>query len=125
VPPSCGPLSGITLGLERMTTTHLVVLAIDLSDMPLAQLRRLAEQAEAGIGVVPVTPEHFEPLAAIYPKEAERIAQSCLSSGQFAMHKFAAELLKLGLLKKYRLAEAERAFYRNLNTPADVERTAQ
>ncbi len=120
VPPSRGPLSGIALALERMNTTHLLALAIDLPDMPVGHLQKLAGLVEPGRGVIPMTPEHFEPLAAIYPKEAESTARTFLSSQQLAMQSLAAALVRLGLVKEYRVAEAERAFYRNLNTPADV-----
>jgi molybdenum cofactor guanylyltransferase len=120
VPPSRGPLSGIALALERINTTHLAVLAIDMPDMPSAHLRKIARLAQPARGVLPVTSEHFEPLAAIYPKQAATIARARLESGHLVMHDFAAQLLELRLLEEYRLNENEKAFYRNLNTPKDV-----
>ena len=119
-PPSRGPLSGIALALERIETTHLLVLAIDLPAMSSAHLQKLAALAIPGRGVIPATSQHFEPLAAIYPKSAAPAAARALLDGKLALQVFARALLEAGLVTEYRLKAEEGPLYRNVNTPADL-----
>lgn len=69
-PPSRGPLSGLTKALERMQTSHLAVLAVDMPSMTSEQMRILWGLATIGCGVLPMIGDLAEPLAAIYPREA-------------------------------------------------------
>ncbi len=69
-PPSRGPLSGLTRALERMQTSHLVVLAVDMPFMTSEQMGTLWDLATLGCGVLPMIGDRAEPLAAIYPREA-------------------------------------------------------
>jgi len=119
-PPSRGPLSGIARALERIETTHLLVLAIDLPEMSSGHLQKLAACAIPGRGVIPASSQHFEPLAAIYPKSAAAAAARALVDGKLALQFFATALLEAGLATEYRLKEEEGALYRNVNTPADL-----
>jgi molybdopterin-guanine dinucleotide biosynthesis protein A len=96
------------------------VLAIDLPEMSSAHLQKLAAFAKPGHGVIPASPEHFEPLAAIYPKSAAAAAARALLDGKLALQVFAKALLEAGLVTEYRLKAEERALYRNVNTPADL-----
>jgi molybdopterin-guanine dinucleotide biosynthesis protein A len=119
-PPSRGPLSGIARALERIETTHLLVLAIDLPEMSSAHLQKLAGFAKPGRGVIPATSRHFEPLAAIYPKAAAAAAAHSLLDGKLALQAFARVLLEAELVTEYRLTTEERALYLNVNTPSDL-----
>jgi molybdopterin-guanine dinucleotide biosynthesis protein A len=119
-PPSRGPLSGIARALERIETTHLLVLAIDLPEMSFVHLQKLAALANPNRGVIPTGPQHFEPLAAIYPKSAAGAAARALREGNLTLQVFAKALLEAGLVREYRLEAEERALYRNVNKPADL-----
>jgi molybdopterin-guanine dinucleotide biosynthesis protein A len=119
-PSSRGPLSGIARALERIDTTHMLVLAIDLPEMSDTHLQKLAALAKPGCGVIPATAQHFEPLAALYPKSAAAAAARALVEGKLALQAFAKVLLEAGLVTEYRLTAEERALYRNVNTPADL-----
>ncbi len=118
--PSRGPLSGIARALNRIETTHLLVLAVDLPEMSSAHLQKLVAFAKPGRGVIPASSQHFEPLAAIYPKSAAVAAARALVDGKLALQVFARALLDAGLVTEYRLKAEEGALYRNANTPADL-----
>jgi molybdenum cofactor guanylyltransferase len=121
-PPSRGPLSGITVGLERMNTTHLLVLAVDLPNMTSAHLSILLSLSTPGHGIAPFQKGYFEPLAAVYPKEATSAARRALTANEFSMQSFIRSLVQTSLLKEYPLSEEEASLYWNLNTPVDLQR---
>jgi molybdopterin-guanine dinucleotide biosynthesis protein A len=120
-PPSRGPLSGIAAALDRMHSSHLLALAVDLPRMTTAHLRKIAGMANPACGVIPRNQDCLEPLAAIYPKQALSPAQSALTSQDFSMRSFAGELLRLELLRDYVLSCEEQGLYQNLNTTQDLE----
>jgi len=120
-PPSRGPLSGIAAALDRMHSSHLLALAVDLPRMTPEHLRKIAGMANPARGVIPRNQDRLEPLAAIYPKQAVSPAQSALASQDSSMRSFAGELLRLELLRDYVLSSEERGLYRNLNTREDLE----
>jgi molybdopterin-guanine dinucleotide biosynthesis protein A len=82
-PPSRGPLSGLTMALERIETSHLVVLAIDMPFMTNEQMQALWRLATVGCGVLPMIGDRAEPLAAIYPRGASPDFLAALSGGDF------------------------------------------
>src|SRR6266571_6178150 len=69
-PPSRGPLSGVAASLGRIRTKHLLALAIDMPFISENYLRFLCDQIEPGRGLLPIIGDRAEPLAAIYPAEA-------------------------------------------------------
>ena len=119
-PPSRGPLSGIAAALRRLSTSHLLVLAIDLLRMTPEHLRQLRALAGPGCGVIPRRGELFEPLCALYPVEAASPAQTVLAGGDVSLQHFARVLLGRNLLQIHPLSPAEEPLYRNVNTPADL-----
>jgi molybdopterin-guanine dinucleotide biosynthesis protein A len=119
-PPSRGPLSGISAALAAMTTSHLLALAVDLPDLTTEHLRKLLQMTTPGRGVISFNQDHFEPLAAIYPKQAAPVAQKALSSNDVSLQSFARGLKEHGLLLEYSLSAPEEALYRNLNCPEDL-----
>jgi|SRR5437870_4280363 len=118
--PSRGPLSGIAAALSRITTTHLLVLAIDMPFMTEDYLRRLCENVGAGCGVVPVNEDCFEPLAAIYPSAARMDFIAALSGNDFSLQSLVRKLIAIGKLRPLQVSEHERALFRNLNEPRDL-----
>src|SRR5262249_61965 len=69
VPPSRGPLRGLAACLNRISTSHLLALAIDMPWMGNKYLEFLCAQMEPARGVLPKIGDRAEPLAAIYPRE--------------------------------------------------------
>jgi molybdopterin-guanine dinucleotide biosynthesis protein A len=118
--PSRGPLSGIAAALSRISGGHLLALAIDMPFMPESYLRRLCEKVECGRGVVPLIENQAEPLAAIYPREGYDDAVGALSGGDFSLQSLVGKLVAAGKLQPIQVSEEEKAFFRNLNEPADL-----
>jgi len=119
--PSRGPLSGLTAGLSRLKTSHLLVLAIDLPNVSAAYLRKLSSFARACIGVIPRNEKLFEPLCAIYPIEAAGIARAALSDGNISLQHVANDLVRQNRADVYVVPPDERSRYVNLNRPSDLE----
>jgi molybdopterin-guanine dinucleotide biosynthesis protein A len=94
VPPSHGPLSGLSAALSRLQTSHLLVLAVDLPQMTAAHLRKLWSLARPGCGVLPMAGEYFEPLCAIYPASAASAAKDALTSDDLSLHSLAQNLVQ-------------------------------
>src|SRR5437667_6336097 len=94
IPPSRGPLSGLAASLAQMHTTHLLALAIDMPFMTEDFLRSLWAKIEVSRGIVPKIANRAEPLAAIYPREAESDCRNTLSSGDFSLHTIVGRLLE-------------------------------
>jgi len=119
-PPSRGPLSGVAASLGRIRTKHLLALAIDMPFISENYLRFLCDQIEPGRGVLPIIGDRAEPLAAIYPAEAN-VDLIALSGFDFSLQTLARQLIKMAKLKVVFVTEEEEAFFRNLNEPIDLE----
>jgi molybdopterin-guanine dinucleotide biosynthesis protein A len=118
--PSRGPLSGLAASLDRLQTSHLLALAIDLPRMTAKQLRELCALAESGRGVIPLNGQTFEPLCAIYPIEAAATAQSALAAADLSLQRLARTLVRENRALAYPLSEREKELCHNVNTPADL-----
>ena len=119
--PSRGPLSGLTAGLNRLQTSHLLLLAIDLPNISVDHLRKLCSLARAGCAVIPRTVEHFEPLCAIYPIEAAPVAREALASEDVSLQHLAETLARQGRAEVYTVSDEERPLYHNINRPSDLQ----
>jgi molybdopterin-guanine dinucleotide biosynthesis protein A len=122
-PPSRGPLSGITASLGQMRMPHLLVLAIDMPFISEKYLRLLCQEIGPGCGVVPALNNRFEPLAAIYPREALNAFQSALTGTDFSLQTVAAWLVTVGRLKAIPVLAPEQTLFRNINEVGDLQST--
>jgi molybdopterin-guanine dinucleotide biosynthesis protein A len=123
-PPSRGPLSGIAAALNRIRTSHLLALAIDMPRMSAAHLKLLLNLARPGIGVVPANPNFFEPLCAIYPRESADAAQHALNRGDVRLQNFARHLYEAGQITTRAILDSEKILYQNANTIQEFENAA-
>ena len=119
-PPSRGPLSGIAPLLAQMHTAHLLVLAIDMPFMSDDYLRYLSDPIEPGVGVVPTIDSRAEPLAAIYPREANADFRAALAGSDFSLQSIVRRLLKSGKMREVVVKEHERKFFLNVNELSDL-----
>ena len=119
--PSRGPLSGVAAALKAIRTKHLLVLAIDMPFMTGEHLHFLCIQIAPGCGVLPIICERAEPLAAIYPAEADVDLAAALSGPDFSMQTATNRLVRAGKLRVVQVSARDEGFYRNLNEPADLE----
>ena len=121
IPPSRGPLSGLAASLVQVHTTHLLALAIDMPFMTENFLRYLCAKTEASCGVVPKIGNRAEPLAAIYPREAEIDFRSALTGADFSLQSLTRRLFETGKLRAIPVTEQDKGFFRNVNEPADLK----
>lgn len=120
-PPSRGPLSGLAVALQKAKTSHVLALAVDLPLMEIRPLRHLYSLATPGCGVVPLRGDLFEPLCAVYPKEAAGTAAAALNADVFSLQSFARTLCRENRARAYSLSDSEQYFFHNANTPGDLE----
>jgi len=118
--PSCGPLSGICACLNRLQTTHLIVLAIDLPRMTADHLRRLLGMVYPTQSLIPFNGNFFEALCGIYCKTATPFAANALISPHKSLQGLAQLLLQEKLGSAYTLSTEELVLYMNLNRPEDL-----
>ena len=115
-----GPLAGVASALRRCSSSHLVVLAIDLPLITTAFLRSLLHLCGEQQGVVPQGQEQFEPLSAVYPKSSATLAAAALQNGDFSMQSFVRAAIEQDLLLVRKISHDEASLFTNLNTPADL-----
>ena len=120
-PPSRGPLSGLSAAIRQIRSDHLLAFAIDMPFMDTNHLRFLCGEIEPGRGVVPMIGDRAEPLAAIYPVEADVDFVAALSGSDFSLQGLTKRLVKAGKVRVIRVGKQEEHFYRNLNEPADLD----
>ena len=120
VAPSRGPLSGLAASLDRMSTSHLLVLAIDMPSMSNEYLEFLCTQIQPGRGVVPKIGDRAEPLAAIYPREAAIEISKALASTNFSLQSLTCDLLAAGKLREVFVSGPQIELFLNVNLPADM-----
>jgi len=118
-PPSRGPISGLAAALARIRTKHLLALAIDMPFVTQEYLEFLCNQIEPGRGVISKIDDRFEPLAAIYPREALADVQSALLGKDFSLQALARRLAAEGKLQVVSVTSPEKELFRNLNEPSD------
>jgi molybdopterin-guanine dinucleotide biosynthesis protein A len=121
VPPSRGPLSGLTKALTQMQTSHLVVLAVDMPFVTREQLRLLCRLATEGCGVVPVIGERAEPLAAIYPREAAPEFVAALAGSDFSLQRLIGKLVAEGKMRTFPVPAEDEHLYLSVNEPNDLK----
>jgi len=119
--PARGPLSGISAALSRTTGDHLLALGIDMPFLSHNYLRELFERVRPGCGVVPMIENRAEPLAAIYPRTADVDFIEALLGNDFSLQPLIAKLVAAGKLQRIDVSGGEKALFRNLNEPADLE----
>jgi molybdenum cofactor guanylyltransferase len=121
IPPSSGPLSGLAASLAKIRTTHLLVLAIDMPFMTENYLLSICNAIEAGRGVVAKIDNRAEPLAAVYPREAEIDFRTALAGTDFSLQNVVGDLVMSRKLLEISVTEQERGLFRNVNNVSDVE----
>lgn len=117
--PGCGPMVGLTAGLERAAHPFLAVLAIDLPDMTPEWFRLLLDECTTGCGVVGRRGEMFEPLAAIYPREIMWLAWESLVRAEYSLQKLVAFGVAKGLLREHAITADELVLFANWNRATD------
>ena len=118
--PSAGPLAGVSACLDVLRSDLLVVLAVDLPQINFALLAMLLSECSTGCGAVVQRGDFFEPLAAVYPRQARDLAADHLRQGRRAMQGFVGAAIKQDLLQVITVAGKDDPLFKNLNSPGDL-----
>jgi molybdopterin-guanine dinucleotide biosynthesis protein A len=119
--PSRGPLSGLSATLARISTDHLLALAIDMPLMTENYLRLICNLIEPARGVLPMIGNRAEPLAAIYPKATGTDFMMALSGSDFSLQSLTRKLVAAGKLSSVNVLEEDGKFFRNFNELNDFD----
>jgi len=120
-PPSRGPLSGLSATLARISTDHLLALAIDMPLMTGNYLRLICNLVEPGRGVLPMIGNRAEPLIAIYPKGTGTDFITALSGSDFSLQSLTKKLVDAGKLSLVNVLEEQGKLFRNFNDLSDFD----
>ncbi len=117
-PPDLGPIGGLRSVLAASRAERVLVLAVDLPRMETDYLASLLAQ---GGGVAPRSDRGWEPLAAVYPREAMlALVEEALASGRRRLQDLLDEAEVRGIVRAVPVADGDAALFANLNTPEDL-----
>ena len=114
-----GPLAGVHAALAAAAAGWVAVLAVDMPRIEPAWFEWLRSHCRPGRGAVTRSGEGFEPLAAIYPREAGELARRRLLRGRRSMQEFVAALAKAKRMKVVPIPAPKKLQVTNWNAPAD------
>lgn len=118
-----GPLAGLHAALSAAGEARWVaVLAVDMPAMEAGWFLRLRKACAVGRGAVGRHADGFEPLAAIYPREALLTVARRLTRGQRSMQELVRALVRAGKMKVVAIRDDEREAMANWNSPEDRRR---
>ena len=124
-----GPLAGIVAALLRigrdppdfLYARGILVIAVDMPRLQAGLLRELVDAAAPGVGAAPRVEGLWEPLAAVYPREALEPATRLLEGpGPSSPSGLLDELAASGRLKALQVHPGWVAGLRSWNTPEDL-----
>jgi molybdopterin-guanine dinucleotide biosynthesis protein A len=116
-----GPLAGLHAALLAGQTHLLAILAVDMPQIDAAWFRWLGSFCQRGVGAVVRIPAGFEPLAAIYPREALTIVTSHLRSNDRSLQHLVIALVEAHQLVAVPVPESDHRRLVNWNAPDDVQ----
>jgi molybdopterin-guanine dinucleotide biosynthesis protein A len=118
--PGLGPLAGLARALEGSKGPLVLVLAVDLPVMTEGFLRGRLLAAADDTGAVPWVDGFYEPLAAVYPKRLSEEVQRRLLGVDRSLQSLCGWAEAAGIVQRIAVTDAERALFRNLNSPEDL-----
>ena len=121
--PDAGPLAGMLAAGAAGDGTHVVVLAVDLPEVPVEWVRTLMARAQPERGVVGRWPDGtYEPLAALYPRGWLQEWRAAFGSVVHppGLQALLRERAGTGGLDVIPLGPERERWFRNANTPEDL-----
>jgi len=119
-PPGTGPVGGLLSIFESSTADFVLVLAVDLPLMTTTYLAGLSDRSTP-VGHRPVVPKlngRWEPLVAVYPREA--MLELIRSSGERKLQNLVETALATGLIEALDVSEKNERLFTNINRPEDL-----
>lgn len=115
-----GPIAGLYSALHVIETGWVAVLAVDMPAIESEWFNRLLAQCASGVGAVAQHADGFEPLAAIYPREAFAVVSRRVNAKKFSLQGLVKTLVRTKQLRVVRLPANERWRVANWNEPGLV-----
>lgn len=116
-----GPIGGFVRVFRESNADRVLVLGVDLPCMSPEYLDRLLDIGP-GVGIVPHNGEYWEPLAALYPREAMlSLLEKSLAAGKRKLQSVLDEAFESGLVTRLSIDPSETDLFLNVNTPEDLE----
>jgi molybdopterin-guanine dinucleotide biosynthesis protein A len=116
-----GPIGGLAAALAQALNNQVLILAADMPAMSSAFLKKLAGMAAQDSGIVPQIGEGYEPLCAIYPREALPVVRDqLLVKRDYSLQTLIRLLIQRGLMQNFYVSDSEAGLFRNLNFPSDI-----
>jgi molybdopterin-guanine dinucleotide biosynthesis protein A len=115
-----GPLAGVQAALSATEASWVAVVAVDMPAVDADWFVGLRQLCRRGVGAVARHADGFEPLAAIYPREALPAITRRLERGEHSMQALVRALVRVRRMKVIRLAAADRWRVENWNHPGDA-----
>lgn len=97
----CGPLAGLEAIFAATRAPRVLVLAVDMPAMTAEFLQTLLDRSHVSGGVVPFSPRGWEPLAAVYPRNAVVHLTPILDAGTRALRDFVARCHEAGVIARF------------------------
>lgn len=119
-PGASGPLAGLLAGLDACPRPWLAVLAVDMPRFPAEQFARWHQTAEPGRGWIIAGPKGYEPLAALYPREALPSLRELAARGVMRLQDQVESLVRSGVMHVCEKSPLQSARLANWNTPDDL-----
>ena len=117
---SVGPLGGLVTALRHARMPRVLVLGIDLLQMPGEFLQDLCASAFLDSGLVYRSGTRYEPLAALYPRSLLALAEQCLRDEQLSLQALIATAVDDGAMQSLAVPLGARGFFANANTLEDL-----
>lgn len=112
-----GPLAGLQAALTACPALWLAVLAVDMPKIDPAWFRWLCSFCRPGVGAVARVASGFEPLAAIYPREALATATEQVRLGRCSLQHLVIALVQARRMTALHLPASEAGRIANWNMP--------
>lgn len=117
---NAGPLAGLHAALTASPRPWIAIVAVDMPLLDAAWFRELAKLCRPGRGAIVRTTEGYEPLAAIYPKEALVEVAARLQRRELSLQSCIGALVKRRRLAVHQAQPADLARLSNWNSPSDL-----
>jgi molybdopterin-guanine dinucleotide biosynthesis protein A len=117
-----GPIAGLLAAIDKMDTSHLLVLAVDLPRLTARAPQALRELCTESAGSVPCRDHAFEPLVAIYHRSAACTLRAQATAGRFGIQEWMCGAVARGEMRIWDIPEVLAPEFLNCNSPADWAR---
>lgn len=115
-----GPLGGLVTVLREARATRVLVLGIDLLQMPAEFLKQLCAAAFLESGLVYRSGTRYEPLAALYPRSLLPLAEACLREEKLSLQYLLSNAVEDGAMQSLAVPMGAHQYFSNANTLEDL-----